>query len=112
MGAQACSNKTLTRITIADPYAMKVVAMASMLLLGLSTVSIASADDDSEAPIAKVISMIGDLESKLIKEGEGEQKVYEEFSDWCGDKSVDLGREIKQGKSEVAELKATIFEQT
>jgi len=59
-------------------------------------------------PIEKIIQMIGDLETKIIKEGEDAQKVYEEFSEWCEDTSKDLMFEIKTGKGEVADLKATI----
>jgi len=59
-------------------------------------------------PIEKIIQMIGDLETKIIKEGEDAQKVYEEFSEWCEDTSKDLMFEIKTGKGEVADLKAAI----
>jgi len=59
-------------------------------------------------PIEKIIQMIGDLETKIIKEGEDAQKVYEEFSEWCEDTSKDLMFEIKTGKGEVADLNAAI----
>jgi len=48
------------------------------------------------------------LETKIIKEGEDAQKVYEEFSEWCEDTSKDLMFEIKTGKGEVADLNAAI----
>jgi len=67
---------------------------------------VATAEDAN--PIEKIIQMIGDLETKIIKEGEDAQKVYEEFSEWCEDTSKDLMFEIKTGKGEVADLKATI----
>ena len=38
------------------------------------------------------------LEAKIIKEGEGAQKVYDEFAEFCDDRSKDLGFEIKTGK--------------
>jgi len=59
-------------------------------------------------PIEKIIQMIGDLETKIIGEGEAAQKTYEEFSEWCEDTSKDLMFEIKTGKGEVADLKASI----
>merc|ERR1719352_309543 len=59
-------------------------------------------------PIEKIIQMIGDLETKIIGEGEAAQKTYEEFSEWCEDTSKDLMFEIKTGKGEVADLKAAI----
>jgi len=70
---------------------------------GLVTVNAGQAN-----PIEKIIEMIGDLETKIIAEGEAAQKTYEEFSEWCEDTSKDLMFEIKTGKGEVADLKATI----
>jgi DNA repair exonuclease SbcCD ATPase subunit len=52
--------------------------------------------------------MIGDLETKIIGEGEDAHKVYAEFSEWCEDTSKDTMYEIKTGKGNVADLKATI----
>merc|ERR1719498_167912 len=59
-------------------------------------------------PVEKVLSMLSDLESKIIKEGEVAQKTYTEFSERCEDRSRNLGFEIKDGKAEVAEETATI----
>jgi len=69
-------------------------------------VSVASANEAS--PIAKVIQMVGDLETKIIGEGEESQKAYEEFAEWCEETSKNVKFEIKTGKNEVAGLKATI----
>merc|ERR1719230_2500446 len=52
--------------------------------------------------------MISELQAKILKKGADAQKVYEEFAEYCEDTSKDLGFEIKTGKSEVADLKATI----
>merc|ERR1719456_1963452 len=56
--------------------------------------------------------MLGDLEAKIIKEGEAAQKTYDEFSEWCEDRSKNVGFEIKTGKSEIEDLKATIEKET
>merc|ERR1719331_871782 len=56
--------------------------------------------------------MISDLQAKVIKEGEDAQKTYDEFSEWCEDRSTKLGFEIKTGKANIAELEATIEEST
>ena len=48
----------------------------------------------------KVIQMIGDLEGKIIGEGKDAQKVYDEYSEFCEDRSKALGFEIKTGKAE------------
>jgi hypothetical protein len=60
------------------------------------------------APIDKVISMISELEQKVIAEGEDAHKVYAEKAEWCEDTSKDVMYEVKTGKSNVESLKATI----
>merc|ERR1719243_527279 len=52
--------------------------------------------------------MIGDLQAKVIKEGEAAQKTYNELAEWCEEQSKDMGFDIKTAKSEVEELTATI----
>jgi len=63
-------------------------------------------------PIAKVLQMIGDLEGKIISEGNDAQKVYDEFSEFCEDRSRELGFEIKEGKAGVKDLSAAIEKET
>jgi chromosome segregation ATPase len=63
-------------------------------------------------PIEKIMSMISDLQAKVIGEGEVAQKEYDEYAEWCSDRSTELGFEIKTGKANVAELEATIEEET
>merc|ERR1740133_797445 len=67
---------------------------------------------DHANPIEKIVQMMADLQAKIIGEGEECQKNYEEFSEWCEDRSKDLGFEIKTGKAEVADLTATIDKET
>merc|ERR1719486_655340 len=64
------------------------------------------------SPIEKVISMLGDLETKILAEGTDAQKVYDEFAEFCEDRSKNVEFEIKTGKAEVKELKATIEKET
>merc|ERR1719420_1682851 len=87
---------------------MKVCVTVLMCVAWLSTLG--SAMDAS--PIAKIIQMISDLQAKILAEGTESQKVYEEFAEYCEDRSKDLGFEIKTGKSEVADLQATIDAET
>jgi len=77
---------------------------------GAVVVSVVSANEAS--PIAKVIQMVSDLETKIIGEGEECQKTYEEFSEWCEETAKNVKFEIKTGKNEVAGLKATIEKDT
>jgi DNA repair exonuclease SbcCD ATPase subunit len=83
---------------------------AFMMMLALATFS--SAGADSVSPIEKVIEMLADLEAKIIGEGKEAQKIYDEYAQFCDDKSMELGFEIKTGKSEVAELTAGIEKET
>merc|ERR1719456_2120054 len=82
----------------------------AMLFLAFVAVSPAAASQVN--PIEKILEMISDLQAKVIGEGEDAQKEYDEYSEWCEDRSTQLGFEIKTGKSEVEELKATIEEET
>uniref|UniRef100_A0A7S0A5K0 Uncharacterized protein n=1 Tax=Pyrodinium bahamense TaxID=73915 RepID=A0A7S0A5K0_9DINO len=62
----------------------------------------------SVSPIGKVIQLISDVQSKIVAEGQEAQKVYEEFAEFCEDRSRQLGFDIKTGKAEAADLKASI----
>jgi len=59
-------------------------------------------------PIGKILQILGECEAKVIKEGEESQKVFDEFTEFCEDRSRNLAFEIKTGKAQVAELQATI----
>jgi len=80
---------------------MKVLAL-------LCSLAIVAAHTEDANPIGKVVQLITDLEAKITAEGEKAKQVFEEFSLWCEDRSRNLGFDIKTGKSETAELKATI----
>merc|ERR1719271_783617 len=81
-----------------------------MILLAL--VALAPTQATEANPIEKIIQMISDLQAKVIGEGEDAQKEYDEYAEWCEDRSTQLGFEIKTGKASVAELEATIEEET
>jgi len=86
-------------------------AATAFLLAALST-GLPAALAEEVSPIGKVMEMISGLQAKVISEGEKAQKVYEEFSEWCEESNKNLNFEIKTGKTEVSELKATISEET
>jgi len=64
------------------------------------------------SPITKVIEMMSDMQQKIIAEGEEAHSIYTEFAEMCEERSKNLMFEIKTQKAEVAELKATIDEET
>merc|ERR1719343_688201 len=55
--------------------------------------------------------MISDLQAKVLREGEVAQKEFAEFSEWCEDRSRNLGFEIRTGKSQAEELSAAIAQE-
>jgi len=81
-----------------------------MLALVASAALVQGSQEGS--PVSKVMEMLADLQGKIIKEGEAAQKTYDEFSEWCEDRSKNVAFEIKTGKSEIEELKATISKET
>merc|ERR1719199_2317909 len=78
----------------------------------LALVAASSARASEVSPVEKVIQMLSELEAKVIGEGKDAQKTYDEYAEFCEDKSRQLGFEIKTGKAEVEELTATIEEET
>jgi hypothetical protein len=83
---------------------------AMMVFLALAAVAPASSSQVS--PIEKILEMISDLQGKIIGEGKDAQKEYDEYAEWCEDRSTQVGFEIKTGKANVEELTATISEET
>merc|ERR1719199_899693 len=73
--------------------------------------ALSGAYGDSATPIQKVLQMLGDLQSKIISEGNAAQKVYDEFAEFCEDRSKNVGFEIKSGKAAVKDLNAGISKQ-
>jgi chromosome segregation ATPase len=82
---------------------------ATMLLAAMA---FANGNVLEASPIEKVLEMLSDLQSKIIAEGTDAQKAYDDYSEWCEDRSMNVGFEIKTGKAEIAELKATIESET
>ena len=74
----------------------------------LAALAFSGAHADGVDPIEKVLQMIGDLQGKIISEGNDAQKVYDEFSEFCEDRSRELSHEIKTGKADAKDLTATI----
>jgi len=78
----------------------------------LPVLLVASVNANEVNPIEKVVQMMSDLEAKIIGEGKEAQKTYDEFAEWCEDRSKDLQFEIKTGKANAADLEATIQKET
>jgi len=63
-------------------------------------------------PITQVLTMISDLEGKIITEGKTEQKLYDKKTRFCEERASKLSQEIKTEKAEIDDLEATTDEQT
>jgi chromosome segregation ATPase len=68
--------------------------------------------NDTASPVAKVLELLSGLQAKILGEGTVAQKEYDEYAEWCEDRSKNVDFEIKTGKSNVEELKATIEQET
>merc|ERR1719379_2636193 len=62
----------------------------------------------SANPVQKVVELLTSLEAKIIKDGEVEQKAFEDYAEWCETGAKDKEYEIKTAKSEIEDLQATI----
>jgi hypothetical protein len=84
-------------------------AIRWLLLAGLASVFLvpARATRVSEGPIQKAIQLLGDLQTKLIKEGEVKSQNFEEFSRFCEMTSMQKQITIKDEKEQINTLKAT-----
>merc|ERR1719473_2518760 len=87
-------------------------SVATFLALLAASPVLGEADAQTTNPVSKVLEMLSDLQAKIIAEGKDAQKAYDEFSEFCEDRSKELGFSIKTGKAEVASLKAVILEST
>jgi len=60
------------------------------------------------SPIEKTIQLLEDLEAKVVKDGEAEAKVYEEFQEYCKDTAKETMFDIKTGKSGSERFSASV----
>eukprot|EP00929_Paragymnodinium_shiwhaense_P050820 TRINITY_DN255_c2_g1_i1.p1 TRINITY_DN255_c2_g1~~TRINITY_DN255_c2_g1_i1.p1 ORF type:complete len:672 (-),score=275.97 TRINITY_DN255_c2_g1_i1:81-2096(-) len=84
---------------------MKATTVAAVALVASPAVA-------TQSPIGKVLQMISDLETKVIGEGEAAQKVYDEFAEFCEDRSLELSNEQKTAKASIEDLTSTIDKQS
>jgi len=63
------------------------------------------------SPIEKTIELLSGLQAKIVKEGEAEAKLYEEFTSYCNDESKETQFEIKTGKADAERASAAIADE-
>jgi len=65
---------------------MQVTKLTILAALSLSGAAGAKLDVGVQVnPIQKVVQLLSELEAKIMKEGEMEEKAYKEFFEWCDD---------------------------
>jgi len=79
------------------------------LLLGACGAA-ASSEQAGTNPVGKVLELLGELEAKIVKEGEAEAKAYKEYFEWCDDTSKNGEFAIETAAKEVENLEAKIGE--
>eukprot|EP00913_Durusdinium_trenchii_P012899 g12113.t1 len=78
--------------------------MAFALLLSFMGLCAAHAG----SPVAKVVSLLEEMETSIVQESEAEDAKIAKFSNMCERRSADLQYQIKTAKTEIEELSARI----
>jgi len=63
-------------------------------------------------PLSKVLELMDDLTAKIVKEGESEEKAFQDYTHWCTDMAKNSGFQIKTAESRKEKLEAKISELT
>jgi len=95
---------------------MKIILVALYLSCGVTGTTVKSharaharaRTRDAVSPIQKVIELLGDMQSKRIKEGEVEQGQFEQFSRWCEKTAIEKQNTIADFKEQITSLTATV----
>jgi hypothetical protein len=74
----------------------------------LALASLSAAARHGVSPVQKVVQLLGELEMKIIKDGEEEKKAFDNFMEWCKNGAKDKEYEIKTAKADIEDLTATI----
>jgi len=90
--------------TFKDPHNGNEDMMKFVLLVA----ALASSYQVETNPIQKVLTLLSDLQKKVVLDGEIEDKQYEKFLDFCKDDATTKQYAIKNGKAKVEDLKAVI----
>merc|ERR1712062_687322 len=84
-----------------------IIALVGLLTAGSSLAANSQAQTN---PLAKVLDLIDELSAKIVKEGEAEQKAYDEYLQWCQNAVQETGFAIETATKEKGELEAKLVE--
>lgn len=82
--------------------------MLAMKFIGLLATAMAAKTTETVGPIQKVITLLDELQSKIMKEGDAAQIAYEEFVDWCSKQAIQTKHAIDDGAETIESLQALI----
>mmetsp|Transcript_15606 Transcript_15606/g.43136 ORF Transcript_15606/g.43136 Transcript_15606/m.43136 type:complete len:702 (-) Transcript_15606:69-2174(-) len=87
-------------------------ASARAMFLAAHFAAVLASRQQGTNPVAKVLELLSGLQQKIIKEGETATKVYDEFAEWCEDRSREIRFSIKTSQAQEEDLKAVIEKTT
>jgi hypothetical protein len=82
--------------------------MLAMKLFTLLAMAMAVKTTETVGPIQKVITLLDELQSKIMKEGDAAQIAYEEFVDWCSKQAIQTKHTVDDGAETIESLQALI----
>merc|ERR1740130_2612802 len=88
--------------------AMKQYRLATAVVFAVALSIGVHAAKTKGSPLAKVITLMTQLQGQVIREGEMSHTSYKKYSAWCEKSSREKQFEIKEGISSKADLEATI----
>jgi len=74
----------------------------------LAAVCSSRASEDQANPLGKVLDLMGELSAKITREGEKEERAYQEYFQWCDHTAKNAGFEMKTATAKIEKLGATI----
>merc|ERR1719174_1688279 len=81
-----------------------------IVLLLLAAASSASSEAVSANPIRKVVTMLQNMEKKVVAEGEKEKELFEKYMCYCQNSGGDLSKSIADAGTKMPQLEADIKE--
>eukprot|EP00927_Polykrikos_kofoidii_P045184 TRINITY_DN3908_c0_g1_i2.p1 TRINITY_DN3908_c0_g1~~TRINITY_DN3908_c0_g1_i2.p1 ORF type:complete len:704 (-),score=175.63 TRINITY_DN3908_c0_g1_i2:76-2187(-) len=91
---------------------MKRFAIASAVLaaahLGAHAVQHVEGEHRDDSPIAQVVSLLGDLNARIVADGKAEQQSYDTYACWCEDTLGRKARDISTSKEDLGNIETLV----
>merc|ERR1719299_179986 len=88
--------------------AMKLFGLCALCLLVAGQAASTRSRAGEGNPIQKIIELITENQGKITRDGEVEQKAYDEYFEWCDDASKEKMFELKTSSAKAEKLAATL----